>query len=337
MFIEIDFLKLVLIHTGKSKATKKVKASHAQPKCPSCGKDLPSKNQKCMCQFVTVAPTEKETKSTSKSLEELLDDMTLCSAASKKKTKELKETPITITKSKVANNSEKLKKLLTQVSEEEDHKSASPTLDCGLESTNIKAVGTMLLQSGSPSSVRNQSPKFSFENLLDDVKWTIDDFEIEEEGDLSDIVQSITGRRRSTDAGTIKMSGLLESPEETCDEELENFETESETGLRTATPEAVFKSKCGDSSDDEAPYTPLIDRVRKLQGNKVPNKRHSVVAAMKLRRFSESFDAFCMGDNATSSPRVSVSSEAEISNGTVSGPSAITFSLGITKLLEDST
>ncbi|XP_034233353.1 flap endonuclease GEN [Thrips palmi] len=295
---------------GKSKPRKAAKVSQALPKCPKCGKDLPSKTQKCMCHFVKVAPAEKE-KTSPKSLEELLDTLTLNSASSKR---EMKEPAKTAIKSKVAGNSEKLKKLLSQVSDETDT-GASPTLDCESEQLNKTY----------------ESPKFSFEDLLGDEKWTVDDFVVEEEGDLSDIVQSITGRGRSTDEMKAKMS---KSPVPTHDMELENSKEEMCMEHTTAMPVLASGDVDVDSSEEEAPYTPLIDRIRKLQENKVPTKRHSIVAAMKLRRFSESFEAFCMGDNATSSPRVS--NDAESSSGDMSGPSPNTFSLGITNLLETS-
>lgn len=301
---------------GKSKAAKNVKASQALPTCSSCGKELPSKNQKCMCLFVKVG--QEKIKSTPKSLEEFLDGLTLDST--KREVKELKEPTKTFTKSKVAGNSEKLKKLFTEVSDEVET-SASPPLDCDTELRKKKIIGTKLLSQCAPAITTKESPKFSFENLLEDEIWTVDDFaEEDDEGDLSDIVQSIIGRGRHADVRRVE----AETPE-VC-----NVEAGACT---TVMPEPVLTSR-EESSEEEAPYTPLIDRVRKLQKTNEPMRRRSLVAAMKLRRFSESYDAFCMGDNATSSPQAI--NNAELSNGDISGPSSVTFSLGITKLLENS-
>ncbi|KAJ1523776.1 hypothetical protein ONE63_001609 [Megalurothrips usitatus] len=291
---------------GKSKTTKAVGALHIAHECPSCGKNLPSKNQKCLCHFLTTSVAkekEKEVKSSaSGTLEDLLDRLSLNSAGSTNENKPLKTKSKS---SKIADNCEKLKRLL-----------GNDSFDLPESKVNEKNV--FVAQSRSPLPAVKDSEKCSFEHLLDDEKWTIDDF-AEDEGDLSDIVQTITGKRISARVSE-ELEACSTPPRKTSDIDA------------LGTPKDFNQHQDEDPFEEDAIYTPLIERVRRMRENNAKDRRTSAVSSLKIRRFSESFDAFCLGDNATSSP-VASAEDKSCDYGTLPN---VTFSLGITNLLEDS-
>lgn len=148
---------------------------------------------------------------------------------------------------------------------------------------------------------------FSFEDLLKDEKWSESDFAEEEEGDLSDVVQSITGTYKKQPS----------SPQ-----------SQEQMKINSEKASVYPQSLTDESSEEDVPYTPLIDRVKKMQGSR-EGKSASAAASMKLRRLSESFANFCFGENVTSSPI----SDANYVVASANVPE-VSFSLGITNLLE---
>lgn len=315
---------------GKSKVgrSNKQRVTAVKSVCTDCGKELPGKNQRCMCHFVTKSSDKREDQSPSSTLEDLLDKLTLNSEAHSKhkKEKEEKEQSKAKPKSKVMENTEKLKRLLGY-----DESNLAENVH-SVEKTKNAADPISL--TASLNTVK-QSEKLSYENLLGDEDWSISDFvkEEEEECDLSDIVQTITGKRN--DVTETKKLGLSSTA---IQHQIGTDHSSSPGQSSICSSDSPLLPKFGeeDPFDGETIYTPLIDRVRKLQINK--NEKHtSAATSLKLRRFSESFDAFCIGENATSSPIANSSSNiAEPSLSESNTPVHLTFGLGITNLLEDS-
>lgn len=299
-----------------------LKSQQVLPKCTNCGNDLPAKNQSCMCRFLKVTSEDRENKPASQTLEDLLDGLTLGSTVCK----DNNEIPKTkIKPSKVKENSMKLRKLLGDNFSD----SFQPTQNCdwGMKSECSDKNVEEAPATASPSAI---DAKLSFEHLLEDEEWTPADFVKDDEIDLSDIVHTITGG-----FGDVKVSssGKFEhSPSPTT------HMAERVVRKHYVTHEAdhvVPLSTPGreDSFEENIPYTPLIERVRKMHKTAAQMKSTSILSSLKGRRFSESFDAFCVGENVTSSPKADIS-EATISD--IGHASGVTFSLGITNFLENS-
>ncbi|KAK3913635.1 Flap endonuclease GEN [Frankliniella fusca] len=324
-FNDREAAKKALKSKGKSKAARNNKAKGTSTKslCSECGKELPGKNQRCICYFVTTSSHKKEDQSPPSTLEDLIDKLSLKSesdAKNKKKEEEKENKEQLRPRSKVDESTEKLKGLLGY----NDSQSPEETYSFYRKEDHRHASGCV----SSTSARAKTSDKLSYENLLDD-DWSISDFAKEEEGDLSDIVQAITGVRNHA-------IGTKESTPTQHYVDSDNISSAQQDSMCSV--ESPLPSNLGeDDPFDELPYTPLIERVRKMQKNKTEVKRTSAAASLKLRRFSESFDAFCEGENATSSPiSNSILKKDESSLSESRTLSHVTFSLGISKLLENS-
>lgn len=288
-FNKIQEAKKMSKKKGKSKSVKGVKKSQLTHQCSSCGRDLPSQSQTCLCHFMS----KTDVKTSVSTLEDLLDNMSLDPAL---KVKEINVPSKSSSQpSKIRVNCEKLKKLL---GEGGDEGFQGPSK---IEDENKKGVESFL--SVTPKPNKKETAKFSFEYLLEDEDWSEADFVTEDTGDLSDVVQSITGTRSE-----VKPDCLVD-----------HCSIPNEDGFAYE----------GELSDEDVPYTPLIERVRKLQKTKM-GESQATEASWKLRRLSESFNAFCAEESTSSSPIVngerSFNSDAN---------SDVTFSLGITTLLEN--
>ena len=261
-------------------------------------------------------------KPSSKTLEDILDSMTLSSTAPQKEPKGCGSEK----SSKVKENCVKLKKLCGDDVPDSlvSIQNSDMIIKAERSNTEIKQVSMCT----SPIEECIRKDKLSFEHLLENEEWTVADFVKDDEIDLSDIVHRIT-----KGSAAVNSDHKLESTASQASQiDLQEVVKYDVYDLDHVVPDSPPRRDY--SFEDDIPYTPLIERVRKMHATSAPGKRTSILASLKGRRFSESFDAFCLGDNVTSSPKAD---DPCVANSTATSHLAgVTFSLGITNFLENS-